>query len=174
METFYAPLLHPRTHAPIFPGLERGGELIWGAQAANGGMVAQSAYGRGAWLGDAAFQDPTWNYKTFDFDAGLARADQLDAGLMTLTPDLQKYLARGGRLLHYHGWSDPGISPRSSIDYYNSVLKAAGRATDVRNSSPPVHGARYGSLLRRRRCNLCSIGSAPWSDGSKKEERRIG
>jgi tannase/feruloyl esterase len=134
VETFYAPLLNPRTHAPIFPGLERGGELIWGAQAANGGMVAQSAYGRGAWLGDAVFQDPTWNYKAFDFDAGLARADQLDAGLMTLSPDLQKFLARGGKLLHYHGWSDPGISPRSSIDYYNSVVTAVGRANDVPNS----------------------------------------
>ena len=73
-------------------------------------MVAQSAYGRGAWLGDAVFQDPTWNYKTFDFDAGLAHADQLDAGLMTLSPNMRRFLARGGKLLHYHGWSDPGVS----------------------------------------------------------------
>ena len=113
METFYAPLLNPRTNAQIFPGLERGGELIWGAQAANGGMVAQSAYGRGAWLGDAVFQDPTWNYKTFDFDAGLARADQLDAGLMTLTPGSARSILRGveNSCITTDG-GDPGISPR--------------------------------------------------------------
>ena len=134
VQAFYAPLANPRTQAQIFPGLERGGELIWSDRAANGGMVAQSAYGGGAWLGAAVFQDPNWNYKNFDFDSGMARADALDEGLMTLSPNLQKFFARGGKLLHYHGWSDPGISPRSSIDYYNSVLNAVGRAGDVRNS----------------------------------------
>jgi len=134
VQTFYAPLVNPRSHAQIFPGLERGGESIWGDQAANGGMVAQSAYGRGAWLGDAVFQDPNWNYKTFDFDEGLARADQLDEGLMTLSPNLRTFFARGGKLLHYHGWSDPGISPRSSIDFFNTVMKAVGAESNVRDS----------------------------------------
>jgi len=134
VQAFYAPLVNPRTQAQIFRGLERGGELIWSDRAANGGMVAQSAYGGGAWLGAAVFQDPNWNYKNFDFDSGMERADALDEGLMTLSTNLQEFFARGGKLLHYHRWSDPGISPRSSIDYYRSVLNAVGRANDVRNS----------------------------------------
>ena len=33
-------------------------------------------------------------------------------------------MARGGKLLIYHGWSDPGIPPRNAINYYQSVLAA--------------------------------------------------
>jgi feruloyl esterase len=27
----------------------------------------------------------------------------------------------------YHGWADPGIAPRNSVNYYNSVVKFVGR-----------------------------------------------
>ena len=41
-QTFYAPLVNPRTNAQIFPGLEHGGGLLWGEQTLNDGMVDQS------------------------------------------------------------------------------------------------------------------------------------
>ena len=41
------------------------------------------------------------------------------------SPDLSRLRARGGRLLLYHGWSDPGISAFGTLHYYESVLKQA-------------------------------------------------
>jgi feruloyl esterase len=56
VQAFYAPLVNPRTKAQIFPGLEHGGELIWGNPEATGSMVAQSGYGTGQWFRDAVFR----------------------------------------------------------------------------------------------------------------------
>ena len=41
-------------------------------------------------------------------------------------PDLSAVKARGGKVLQYHGWSDPGVSPEMSINYYQAVKKIAG------------------------------------------------
>jgi feruloyl esterase len=38
--------------------------------------------------------------------------------------DLSKFFARGGKLLLYHGWDDPGPSPLATIDYYERAVKA--------------------------------------------------
>jgi feruloyl esterase len=40
-------------------------------------------------------------------------------------------MARGGKLIMYHGWGDAAIPAPNTIDYYNSVVAALGqRATD--------------------------------------------
>jgi len=43
-----------------------------------------------------------------------------------VNPDLSKYKASGGKLLITHGWSDTGITPETSIWYYESVLNKIG------------------------------------------------
>lgn len=46
-------------------------------------------------------------------------------------PDLSGFVSRGGRLILWHGWSDPHISPLNTIRYYNAVREAIGvEATD--------------------------------------------
>ena len=37
-------------------------------------------------------------------------------------------MARGGKLIQYHGWADPQISPGSSVAYYQSVVDKLGPA----------------------------------------------
>jgi feruloyl esterase len=71
----------------------------------------------------AVLRDPAWDYLTFDVDKDVALADKVAAGMMnSIDPNLRPFFAHGGKLLQYHGWSDPGIPPRSSVNYYKSVL----------------------------------------------------
>ena len=44
-------------------------------------------------------------------------------------PDLGGFAAHGGKLILYHGWSDPHISPLNTIDYYERVGQKMGIAT---------------------------------------------
>jgi len=47
-------------------------------------------------------------------------------------PDLKLLTGHGGKLLLYHGWADPGIPPRATINYYKRVVDALGaKASDA-------------------------------------------
>jgi feruloyl esterase len=41
-------------------------------------------------------------------------------------PDLSAFKARGGKLIQYHGWNDPAIPPKFSVEYFNAVQKQMG------------------------------------------------
>jgi len=45
----------------------------------------------------------------------------------SVDPDLSDFNARGGKLILWHGWSDPHISPINSIAYYESVENLMGK-----------------------------------------------
>ncbi|WP_353226472.1 tannase/feruloyl esterase family alpha/beta hydrolase [Novosphingobium sp.] len=44
-------------------------------------------------------------------------------------PDLGAFAGHGGKLILYHGWSDPHISPLNTIDYYERVGRKMGSTT---------------------------------------------
>jgi tannase/feruloyl esterase len=122
----YGPARNPRTGAEIFPGLERGSEMGWGALAAGPGPLSISA----DHFKYIVFGNPDWDYKTLDFDRDVAKADQVDNGLLNATsPNLRAFFNRGGKILMYHGWNDQLIAPGNSINYYNSVVKELGLET---------------------------------------------
>jgi len=81
------------------------------------------------------FEDLAWDYKTFNFDSDLARTAKAENGLLNaMNPDLSGFMHRGGKLIQYHGWSDPQIAPSSSVDYYTRVLETAEGAAKVQSS----------------------------------------
>jgi feruloyl esterase len=72
-------------------------------------------------------KDPTFNVLTAPVDASLAEARAKTARDLDATdPDLRRFAARGGKLIMYHGWNDPAISPWNSIHYYRSVQQTMG------------------------------------------------
>ena len=73
------------------------------------------------------FNDATWNLLTANVDKALHAADEETARSLNATdPDLRRFQARGGKLILYHGWNDPAISPQNSINYYESVIANMG------------------------------------------------
>jgi feruloyl esterase len=50
--------------------------------------------------------------------------------LNAANPDLRSFRARGGKLLHYHGWGDPSLLTVHSIDYYEAVRSFLSRFPD--------------------------------------------
>jgi feruloyl esterase len=77
------------------------------------------------------FNDPKWDWHSFDFDRDAAKAKETDHGVTNATsPDLLSFARHGGKLLMYHGWADGAIPPRATVNYYASVVSTAGgRAT---------------------------------------------
>lgn len=75
-------------------------------------------------------QDANWDAMTFDLDADLALAMKNAAFVESTDPDLAKFKARGGKLLLYHGWADPGPSPQNTINYLNAVAAKLGGSQD--------------------------------------------
>jgi feruloyl esterase len=75
-------------------------------------------------------QDPNFDPMTFDFEADLARALKNGGFIEATNPDLSKFKARGGKLLLYHGWADPGPAPENTINYAEAVASKLGGAQD--------------------------------------------
>ena len=117
----------------IFPGIMPGGE---GGAGGWSRWITGTDPGRGShmtlgfpFLAYVAFEDPAWDFRTFKFDRvnGFdSDVDFIDAKLGpifdNMNPDLSAFQAHGGKLIQYHGWSDPDISPLNSIHYYDSVV----------------------------------------------------
>jgi feruloyl esterase len=45
-----------------------------------------------------------------------------------VNPNLSEFVAHGGKLFMYHGWADPNVAPRASVEYYNNVVEVMGGA----------------------------------------------
>jgi feruloyl esterase len=75
-------------------------------------------------------QDATFDPMTFDFEADLARALKHGGVIEASDPNLAAFKARGGKLLLYHGWADPGPAPENTIDYYEAVSSKLGGKQD--------------------------------------------
>jgi tannase/feruloyl esterase len=77
------------------------------------------------------FDNPSWDFRTFNWISDPAYVDDkvvvpgqtLASVLNSIDPDLMKFQARGGKLIQYHGFSDPEVPPLTSINYFESVVK---------------------------------------------------
>jgi feruloyl esterase len=126
----YSNATNPRTGQTLFPSLARGSEMGWavlGAPEPSPIILDQYKY--------VVYKDPAWDWRTFDFDKDVVRSDEPEYVVMNATdPNLTAFFAHRGKLLLYHGWADPNISPFSTIQYYKSVLDTMGGAAKTADS----------------------------------------
>lgn len=120
----YSAAKNPRTGQDIYPGLEPGSELGW----ANHAGPEPLSYATDGFK-YVVFKNPDWDFRTLNLDSDVALADKVDNGTTSaMDPNLKEFFGHGGKLLMYHGWSDPQVSPVNTINYYTSVLKTMGSA----------------------------------------------
>jgi feruloyl esterase len=96
---------------------------------------------------------PDMTLNDLTFDAATFRTVSEQAGIYDATdPDLSAFRARGGRLILWHGWADPAISPYGTVAYYHAVTERMGgrQATE-----------KFARLFMLPGVNHCGGGQAP-------------
>lgn len=120
VQQIYTGARNPRTGEQIFAGLEPGSPIEDATGDAPSSLPIH-------FFQYVLFNNPDWKWQDLNFDGDVALADRNDAAILNaIDPNLKTFKAHGGKLLMYHGWSDPHISPGASLDYYKSVVTAMG------------------------------------------------
>jgi hypothetical protein len=110
---------------PLFPGVARGSERGW--RTLSGDKPLALAFDTYAQL---VFGDAEWDFRTFDAARDIPLGVERIGDLMnSADPDLGEFVAHGGKLILYHGWSDPGIPAAGTIRYYDEVGATLGATT---------------------------------------------
>jgi feruloyl esterase len=114
--------------APSFPGMTMGDETGWSVwiigKDPGASAVVQFAENNFRYI---VTGDPKWNPLTADYDDSLRQSTQKTAAdLDASDPDLTRFATRGGKLILYHGWNDPAISPWNTVAYVQSVQQKMG------------------------------------------------
>ena len=119
----YAPMTNPLTQVNLFPGVAPGSEIHWATGV--GPMLPEPRPLATGLFEYIVFQKKGWDWRTFDIVRDMNKVE-IEAGptIDAIDPNLTGFLDRGGKLLQYHGWADPGIPPLNSIGYYESVRAA--------------------------------------------------
>ncbi len=103
----------------LLPGSEMGWTDLGWTQSARATGLDQYRY--------LVYGDEGWNIDQFDFETDIVKAEQTDNDtLNALDPDLSEFFGSGGKLISYHGWSDPQISPANATQYYERVVQTFG------------------------------------------------
>ena len=131
----YAGPHNPRTGALIENGYVPGSEAAkppgWASYFQD--FTGRNAPARSNFWSLWVFGNPYWNWWSFDFDASAkATDDKLAADLNAMSPDLEPFRSRGGKLITYHGFADPVVPPLDSINYRQRVVDAQRHAAAER------------------------------------------
>jgi feruloyl esterase len=127
LKDIYAGYRDPRGRV-AYGGFIPGHETGWNVFLLDGADPSQpftdkSAVGAVGFFKNFVFDDPHWNFLNWDYDKDMTFADKKLASEINATnPDLKAFRAHGGKLLLYHGWTDPGASPLETLDYFENVV----------------------------------------------------
>jgi len=128
MRGYYAGLIDPVTGERIFPGAVRGSEtddVVQFGLAFLERLPEPSTDGAWYWVFGPSFGQPgsAVNYLNFDIHRDLPPVDDNLAETVNATStDLREFREHGGRLIMYHGWADPVVTPLASVNYFNALV----------------------------------------------------
>jgi hypothetical protein len=145
----------------IFPGHMPGGETGpdgWETWLTGSGPGKSLAYVFGTqFFSNMMFDNPKWDYRTFNFDTDIRLTDKKLAHVLNATnPNLAVFKDHGGKLILYHGWSDSAIAPLNTVNYYKSVVATMG----------PRQAKDFVRLYMVPGMKHCGLGPGPSSFGA--------
>ena len=118
LEQIYAGAHYANGNA-VYPGWPRGMEFAL-AQARSDRVAALGA----GTFRDMVFEDPQWDFHQINYDRDVKSADdKIGAVMNDGSPDLAEFRRAGGKLILWHGWSDPLITPLHTIGYYQRLAR---------------------------------------------------
>jgi feruloyl esterase len=128
------------------PGSERGWGFSLGSAPGKSGQFSNST----GFLKYIVYDDADWDYHTWDYKEFPA-AQKKATGLLDATdPNIEPFFSHGGKLIMYHGWSDPIIPPSNTVNYYKGMLAAS------------KHGKEDARLFMVPGMNHCGGGAGPY------------
>jgi len=151
----------------VYPGFQPGGEsganptLGWAPWFSGPGPSKSLQYAF-ATQADAymIYQNAALDYRTVNFDKDLKTGeDAMGARLNAIDPNLKALKDRGGKLILYHGWSDPALPPTATVNYYENVVAKMGQKET----------ASFVRLYMVPGMSHCALGPGPSSFGAGPE-----
>jgi hypothetical protein len=76
------------------------------------------------------FNDPSFDYTRYDLSTYKKDTALASTFLNATDPNLDAFKNRGGKLLLWHGWSDPALTALASVKYYDQVRARDPKAAD--------------------------------------------
>ena len=144
LKDIYAGYRDPRGQV-VYPGFMPGHESSWNFSVIAGAdpsepFTDELGVGAVGFFKYFVFDDPNWNFLTWNYDKDMPFTDKKLASEINATdPNLKPFRAHGGKLLLYHGWTDPGVSPLETIDYYeNMVATVSGTKANTPGHETPA------------------------------------
>ena len=124
LRDIYGGVKNPRSGELVFSGFPPGSEqtvsmLTSGTEP----FPVATSYFR-----DIVFEDPRWDFKSFDYDKDLAASYKAAGDILDAPSDgLSKFFNGGGKLLLSHGWADGLIPAPNTVAYYKSMTAKMGK-----------------------------------------------
>ncbi|KAH7069862.1 putative feruloyl esterase B precursor [Paraphoma chrysanthemicola] len=101
----------------VYPGFGKGSEAEWLVQEDE--LWTDYAV---PILQNLVFKNLSYDYMNFDFDKDVKTMEEVAGPLITaISPRLDAFKARGGKLLATQGWADPYNAPTWPIDQHNQA-----------------------------------------------------
>jgi len=134
LEKIYGGVINS-TGALLYPGAPLGAEVFasgisgWDMWMIGSFMPALQLMMSEGFMKYMAFEEdpgPSYDWTTFNFDTDPLKMASISLMIDATDPDLSAFRARGGKIIHYHGWTNMALNPTMSVNYYESVLNLMG------------------------------------------------
>ena len=130
LHAVFDPVFHPKTKQLIYPGQSPGAEtglqVMAGGPEPFGPSLDQFRY--------VVHKDAKWDWRTFDLASDATANEEMSKGLLNAADTNIRPFLSHGKMILYHGWSDPNVPAENTVNYYNKALDTMGGKSATKNS----------------------------------------